>query len=134
MSIEQTLERIAVAVEKIAAGRGEPSVTIASVTQTTIPAVPIKIKKEKPMAVPAEKSEFDLPSGNADTTNEIPITFDQLKDRLTAHATNFGTKVTLPIMVRHGADAITPKMNTIPEANWKACLAEINADLKKQGK
>lgn len=139
MSIEQTLERIAVALEKIEA-RFAGNVTTAAVTIAT-PAIVAPVAKDKkktaaaaPVAAPviaaAEPSEFDLPGQGA----EEPLTFEHLKGRLTLHATTFGTKVTLPIMVKHGADNVTPKMNTIPEANWKACLAEINADLKKQGK
>lgn len=140
MSIEQTLERIAVALEKIAA-QGSPVVAAPAVRTTAVviaeaPPAAAKIKKDKPATTTAPVSAPVL------TSDEDPfaqpgapeVTFETLTERLTLHAKTFGTPLTIPIMKKHGANEAKPRMDSIPQGNWKALIDEVNADLAKKGK
>ena len=127
MSIEQTLERIAVALEK------QNELTAAIVQGKAAVAAPVpaavketKVKKDAP-APPVAEPEQDPFSGG----EEAAVTFETLTELLKAHAKSLGTKLTVALIIKHGADRTTPKMNTIPEANFKACFDEATLDLKK---
>lgn len=125
MSIEIDLNRIATALEQMLL-----RMPVASVS--TVPAaVPVKeAKKSKetaPAPVAVAEAEVDPFSHDA----EVVPTFDELSTLLKEHSIKLGTKVTIALIKKHGANAVTPKLNTIPEANFKACYDEATADLKK---
>lgn len=142
MSIEQTLERIAVALEKMEA-RYAGVLDAAPLVSAVVPATVIKEKKTTkaaPQAAPVnapviqpEADSFTLPGAEevVPLAKDSTITLDDLKDKLTAHAKAFGTKVTVELIKKHGADAVVPKIATIPTANYAACMTEVESDLKK---
>jgi hypothetical protein len=127
--LEEQLKRIADALEKQNAltesliGNKAPANQ-----QGPVPVAPTppKVEKKAPKAAPVvEVDPF------AEEAAEPALTFDQIKETLTAHAKQFGSKVTIELMKKHGADAAAPKINTIPEGNWKVCFDEASAELKK---
>lgn len=126
MSIEQDLTRIAVALEEMV--KRMPITANANMAAPTLPAKETKAKKEASPVV-APEPEVD-PFASGDTPTPV-VTFESLTDLLKIHAKQLGTKVTVALIVKHGADKIVPKMNTIPEANFTACFDEATADLKK---
>lgn len=134
MSIEQTLERIAVALEKIVALK--PSDLGAPRTASEVQAIAPAVKKGKgvapaPVAAPViEVDPFAAPGEAA-----VPeVTFPMLSEKLQLHAKMYGTPTTIELIKKHGADKAQPKMSSIPTANYAACLAEVEADLAKAKK
>lgn len=128
MSIEVELGRIATALEKqnalTEALVGKPA------SAAPVVAAP-NTEKKAPKNAPVVAAEVKVdPFADAEAPKD-ELTIDILKDLLTTHAKAFGTKVTVELIKKHGADAATPKITTIPQANWKACFDEATADLKK---
>lgn len=124
MSLESDLNRIATALEEIVKGLKN------GVSQTI--AAPVAMKEAKPKAAKAEPvvAEQD-PFAPADEVGAPVVSFDVLSTLLKQHSIKFGTKVTIALMIKHGANASTPKLNTIPEGSYQACYDEACADLKK---
>lgn len=126
----EVLTRIAVAAEKIAAqGNGSaqavPEAVVAKpATRTT------KVQPVKQVTAVAEP-EVDPFAQEVEQDVEQGVSFDSLTELLKTHAKQLGTKTTVALIVKHGANRLIPKMNTIPEANYKACYDEATADLKK---
>lgn len=131
MSLEITLERIAVALEAIAKAKsGNPLPVLA----------PVKDKKAKPAPevqnAPAEQQAapesdpFAQESGGQPST----ITLGELTDLLRSHAKKLGNPVTIALVKKHGADPVMPKITGIPEGNYQACYDEAMKDLKKAEK
>ena len=134
--LETVLERIAVALEKqnemtAQLLMNKPAGAVPVVA--TPPAAAPKVEKKAPKAAPVitpEPVEVDPFESEAEAPGSS-ITIESLMAHLTEHAKKFGNKVTIDLIKRHGADAVTPKIKTIPEANWKACWDEAAADLAK---
>lgn len=118
MSLEQVVLDLTVAVKELTATIKGAKVD--APTKTTAVAA-------KKIAAPVAEAEVDPFAGAA----EAEITFESLSDVLKTHAKALGTKTTIALIVKHGADAVVPKINTIPTANYKACFDEATADLKK---
>ena len=112
MSLEQNVERIAVALETL--------VALASAGNQA-EAKPAKAKKEKDVAPAPVDDMFDAPKP------EEKVTLDQLKDVLRAHMAKNGTEKTKALMIKHGAAVAKPVISSIPEANYAALLKEASA-------
>lgn len=132
MSIEQTFERIAVALEqqvellKISLNAG------VNVETTGVEALPIEpespapkvSKKTKKTTEQAVAVESDLPGIPA----EQPIakeaeqangpTYKQMEDLLRQHAAKFSIPVTKKLMIEHGANATVPTIASIPKESY----------------
>lgn len=123
----EVLTRIAVAVEKIEAryAGAVPAVVPVAASKET------KAKKETSASQVMAVAEKEVNPFEPENTDDEKVTFESLTDLLKTHAKKLGTKVTVALIIKHGADRTTPKMNTIPEANFKACFDEATADLKK---
>ena len=111
MSIEQNVERIAVALENL--------VELTKVAMA-MPAEEGK-KKKKTEAVAAVATGIEDMLGDA----APKITLDQVKDALRAHMTKNGAEVTKALMIKHGANAAKPVVTSIPEANYPALMKEL---------
>ena len=103
MSIEQSLERIAIALEKVVDGVGALT--------------PIPEGKKKKEAIPAE----DLGIG----AEEKKITIDELRTALQGYKSVNGIDKTKALMIKHGANATKPVLTSIPEKNYAAIIQEI---------
>lgn len=110
MSIEQMLERIAAALEKIAVnGAGiiaSPDVKPAKAAKTTAAAAPVAASK---------------------------ITKDQLFDKLKEHGAAFGLKSTKALMVKHGADATNTTTASVPLGSYEALFGAAQTELNTKG-
>lgn len=127
MSIENTLERIAAALE-----------TIAGLKQGAAPAIDTpKVDVSEPIKKTTKK-DAEKPSGVGSAGKpgeEKEYTQAEVLDALKGHADEFDSESTIKLMVRHGADKETPAVRTIPSENYGALMADIKADLaKKQAK
>ncbi len=92
------------------------------------------IAKEKKSAPKTEAPVVEAdPFAEQPVASDAVITLDQLTEVLKQHAKALGTKITIALIIKHGADKTTPKINTIPTANFKACFDEANKDLVKLG-
>lgn len=128
MSIESDLNRIATALEemvKICRSNIQAEVVPAPALKAAEPVK--KVKKEVPVVQPEPDTD---PFGQEVSTQPEP-TFESLTSLLKAHSIALGTKVTIALIIKHGADRMTPKLNTIPQASFSACYAEAKADLAK---
>lgn len=140
MSIEADLNRIANALEFIAGSttgktptqpvselkarvETQPKLAKANKTSTTGAATPLVV------AVVEDVDPFAIADVGVQQPEEI--TFEKLSDLLKKHAATLGTKTTIALIQKHGADAVTPKLNTIPTANYKSCFDEATKDLTK---
>ena len=112
MSIEQSLERIATALESIVAkGPSEPP-------------PPSEAKpRGRPKAAPAPVVEED-PLGDGPA---VAVTQDQLHAALKGFMDKNGIDKTKALMIKHGAAAQKPVLTSIPAANYAALMAEIGA-------
>ena len=138
MSIEQTLERIATALETIAkacdkAPAAAPTAAPAAAKPATTKAAKPTTGMTAPAATPvvAPQPEHDPFAQEA----EVPvptITIQQLEESLRHHAKAFGTPTTLALMVKHGADRAKTTIKSIPTVGYQPLNDEIEADLKKQ--
>lgn len=141
--IEETLVRIAVALEKqnelvcmLAFKKAGPEsgpfnqgadVPVETVKKTRKVAEPVKPVVAEPVA--EEIDPFAAEPEPVAASKEV--TFDMLSDFLRKHSVTFGTKTTMALMIKHGADKGTPKLNTIPEKSFNACYAEAQQDFDK---
>jgi len=131
MSIDVDLNRIATALEEIVKiGKGGGMFTGNTGNPLPPVATPKTTKAAKETPAPVAEPEVDPFSQTTDAAEPI-VNFESLTDLLKLHAKKLGTKVTVALIIKHGADRTTPKMNTIPEANFKTCFEEASADLKK---
>lgn len=131
--LEEQLKRIADALEKqnalteslIGNKNQLPSLT------STVANGP-KVEKKAPKAAPVVEKEPE-PDVNSMFDESAPagITQESLKETMTQHAHLFGAKTTIALMVVHGADKTTPKISTIPQANWQAAFDQATAEIKK---
>lgn len=121
MSIETDLGRIATSLEIIV-----KHLTTDKAAPAREPAQPAAAKKTAAKPVPTPEPEVD-PFAEP----QAEISLDTLSDLLKKHAKALGTKTTIALILKHGADKVTPKINTIPTANYAACFAEAEGDLKK---
>lgn len=135
--IEQTLERIATALEKIATNGGGNLQNTNSVNHK-VTEMPVKATKTAktataPVGAPVVVSEVESVENDpfADAQIGATVTIDMVKDVLAKHARAFGTQQTIDLIKRHGADAVTPKIAGIPAKNFAACIAEAEKDLAK---
>ena len=138
MSLEQQLERVAVALEDIAN-------SIRTVqNRPTVASEPVK-KPGRPakVAAPAAPEAPVPPAAEAEVLPEDPfsegeqlkaVTYDELKEILKTHSKTFGVKVTVALMIKHGADKTTQKMTSIPMASYTALAMEAEAELAKARK
>ena len=115
MSIEQNVERIAVALENL--------VELTKVAMA-MPAEEGK-KKKKTEAVAAVATGIEDMLGDGAAKPEEKITLDQVKDALRGHMTKNGAEVTKALMIKHGANAAKPVVTSIPEANYPALMKEL---------
>ena len=107
MAIEETLERIAIAVETIAKFQGE---------------ILDKMSEAKP-GKKAKEAEVDpLADAPAEFTQE------QVKEALQVYMKKSGIEKTKELMIKYGADKAKPTLPTIPVAKY----AEIMAALEKE--
>lgn len=125
MSIENTLERIAVALEAIAQG-GAPA-------NLNAPAKPTPAAAPAPRAAKAAPAAAEPVAPVADakvyTQAEVLETLKTLAD-----IEDFGSAETIALMVKHGANKETPAVRTIPAANYGALMLEATGLLKKHSK
>jgi hypothetical protein len=133
MSIEQTLERIAVALEKIAEVRENLLIMTSPAADPAVkkPGRPAKAVAPVGAPVVTPPPPEALPDPFAEGAPAAAISFEQLTDLLKKHSKTFGVKTTIALMVKHGADATTYKMSTIPTASYQALFTEATADLEK---
>ena len=111
MSIEESLSRIALALETIVAkGPGEPPPSEAK-------------PRGRPKAAPAPVVEED-PLGDGPA---VAVTQDQLHAALKGFMDKNGIDKTKALMIKHGANAAKPVLTSIPAANYAALMAEIGA-------
>lgn len=145
MSIENTLERIAVALETLVSveiqrrndlaktqGPAEtgPAET-GPATQAQQADAPKKKtnKKENPVAEPS----VGLPMGEPEPTpvTDKPITKDELTKSLRLHASRYGVPITKGLMIKAGANPTEPTVDSIPVINYAALYTQITGDLSK---
>lgn len=128
MSIESLLERIAVALEKIAA-----TADVITVEETPVvePAPKAKKAKKDDAVNPMEVLENLDKKVEEAVEPQVTITVEALTLKLREHANTIGAQFTQAIMLKHGANKNTPKISTIPLANYEACYKEAEAELKK---
>ena len=107
MSIEQSLERIAVALETITAN--VPVIGVAT------DAAPKEKKAKKETALPAEDILSDAPT----------YTQDEVHKSLRAYMDKNGIDKTKALMIKFGASAVKPVLTSIPVANYAALMKEI---------
>lgn len=142
MSIEQDLTRIANALETLVnisaaayTGGAVPSASENSGGTITgnapppaKPAAKTALKKKaEPAPVVEEPSEFDT----EESADQVQLTTAEIEATLRRHAKAVGSPTTIKLMIKHGADKVTPKIATIPQANYQAIYDEAEADLKK---
>ena len=120
MALEQEIQKLIIAVEALTKAMGQPAPAPAPASRAAKP-----VKEAPP--VEQEVNPFEPEASTAAPA----VTFESLTELLKGHAKKLGTKLTIALIIKHGADRTTPKMNTIPEANFKACWDEATADLKK---
>lgn len=132
MSIETDLGRIATALEAMVKIQ-EKAYGLATADKQPAPAVVVPTAKKAsaakaaPAAAPAEP---EVDPFNQEAAAE-EVSFETLSALLKQHSVKLGVKTTIALILKHGADKVTPKLNTIPTANFKACFDEATADLKK---
>ena len=146
MSIEQDLNRIATALEEmVKLCQLNVRTSANQAAPTPEPAPVVKEKKEKAAKpAPVNEAPKGAPVVEQDANPFEPaaegplgkpeISFEELSTLLKKHSVELGTKVTIALIVKHGADRATPKLNTIPKASYQACYEEASNDLKKIGK
>ena len=106
MSIEEKLERIAVALEE--------TLELCKANSQEAPKRG-RLAKEKETALPAEDILADAPV----------YTQDEVHKALRAFMDKNGPDKTKTLMIKHGADKVTPKITTIPVANYAALMKEL---------
>jgi len=124
MSLENDLKRIADALEVIAS------------TLTSQKDVSVKKVEEVPEVEPVKaepKKEKKAKKEEPVVVEEVRVVVnkDAVEGLLRKHAQILGAKTTIALMIKHGADKTTPKIATIPEANYAAVIEEATADLNK---
>ena len=107
MAIEQSLERIAVALEKIAEG--------------SVTAVPEPAKKPGRPAKTAEPA----PAEDLLGVDVKPVTQEEVHAALKAFMTKYGIEKTKVLMIKNGADQAKPVISSIPRANYAALMEDI---------
>ena len=108
MSIEQSLERIAIATEELLA---------LAKTQSDAPAKRGRPTKEKEVE-PVDDILGDTP---------VAITKDDVLKALRGFMDKNGGEKTKELMIKHGADKAKPVLTTIPEKNYPALMKELGA-------
>ena len=122
MSIEQSLERIAVALELIA-NRYEGNVPPKAVPEVDLD----KPKRGRPAKEPAPAVpavEIDPLTGEPVKPELAAITLDQVRDALRAHMKTNGIEKTKALMIKFGAPVANPVVTGIPVTNYAALLKE----------
>ena len=109
MSIEQSLERIAIATEELLA---------LAKTQSDAPAKRGRPTKEKE----AEVTDDILGNESAPA-----YTKDDVLKALRGFMDKNGGEKTKELMIKHGADKAKPVLTTIPEKNYPALMKELGA-------
>lgn len=129
MSIENDLGRIATSLEAIA----KHLTADKQPTNQVVPApTAAKVKKsDKPTetAAPIEAEVDPFAEAAAPAAEEVSL--ENLSELLKRHAKLLGTKLTIALIIKHGADKVTPKIATIPQANFTACFNEALSDIAK---
>ena len=115
MSIEQSLERIASALEQIAAGK--------TAGCDAPPPAPRKAGRPPKVEAPA------APAVEADPLADEPaapaVSQEEVHKALRAYMDKNGIDKTKALMIKHGAAAAKPVLTSIPVANYGALMAEI---------
>jgi len=115
MSLESSLERIAAALETIAAKEG------------CLPPPPEAVEKKKP-GRPAKAAE---PVVEVDPLGDEPtakaISQDDVHKALRGFMDKNGIDKTKAFMIKHGANPAKPVLTSIPEKNYPAIMAELGA-------
>ena len=116
MSIEQSLERIASALERLAGNAPVPEIQVdaptAKVGRPRKAAELAPAVEEDPLALaPAEKA----------------VTTEEVRAALQAFMAKNGIEKTKALMIKHGANAAKPIITTIPEKNYAAVMVEIGS-------
>ena len=117
MSLEQNVERIAVALETL--------VVLAQASEA--PKGTEAPEKKKKVKEPAPQAGIEDMLGDGAAKPEEKVTLDQLKDVLRGHMAKNGTEKTKALMIKHGAAVAKPVISSIPEANYAALLKEASA-------
>lgn len=123
MSIEIQLERIANALETLVGMKD-----VAAPAIETPKAEVAKAKVTVPKGAPViKKAETVMPEPVAPVKTEVvsTITKELLTEALRNHASNGNAENTKALMIKHGANATTPKIDSIPVANYAALYAEV---------
>lgn len=138
MSLEQSLERIAIALEKIAGKSTPTTTTVVNMASDTPTAKPEVLEAAKPAAkakaTPAAKTVTpeSLAAGpvapaakpaEAKPTHTLADVLDLLKKAAVKH----GAPKIKQLMIDHGADAKMPKVETIPAANYPALVSVVKS-------
>jgi hypothetical protein len=123
MSLENDLKRIADALEVIASTlTSQKDVSVKKVEE--VPEVePVKAEPKKEKKAKKEEPVVE--------EVKVVVNKDAVEGLLRKHAQILGAKTTIALMIKHGADKTTPKIATIPEANYAAVIEEATADLNK---
>lgn len=147
MSIEQLLERIAVAVEQnnellSVAMFPQKNTSAQPVPAVAVPAPTTSAKRGRtpavssaapaaavvaPAAPVVAETMFDEPSGVAAQTE---VTYESLVAILRRHADAVGIDHTKALMIKYGADKTTPKVGAISKENWAICFETAEKDIE----
>ena len=141
MSIEQSLESIAISLETIAANFRAPATPVEIPPQAPEVSAPASVrttrgrpKQTAPTAAPVVAAASELEAPENPFSAEPEVTVETLTDTLRRHGAAFGVQVTLSLMKTHGADAVNPKIVTIPKANYAALVEAAEAEIAKAKK
>jgi len=112
MSIENSLERIAVALESIAASKGN-----------AVPVLAQEAPAKKKTTAPVTPILDEDPLGGAPVENSI--TMDDIHKALRGYMDKNKIEKTKELMIKYGANAAKPVLTSIPEKNYAALMKEI---------
>ena len=133
MSIENTLERIATALEIIAGNANKPvAPSIEPEKPKASKVESVKTEAVKPVEKPkTAKIKEDAPASGpeieppAKVTAAPAITLDQVLTAVRQFADKVGADKAKAVMVKYGADKAAPKSKDIKPENYPALMAEI---------
>lgn len=133
MSLEQQLERIAVALETIATNT-KPTGNPAPVAAPPAPPTAAEPKKTTKKAAPAAEPVTASDLSDLELTPETPVaavvTEEMLRDTLKRYVIKFGREATGKAISKFGAKANAPLIADIDKKKYKECVDALELDLK----
>ena len=117
MSIEKSLERIAVAFESLL---GQQATTTNNVVTINPEVKPKKTTKKKAEVVEAEV--LDVPI--SEPVEKAVYTLEDVRKSLAGYAKDHGKDATIELMIRHGADKAKPTVSSIPSEEYPRIIED----------